>query len=455
MGITLLKLTLCWGFFAAFYHLLLRKETFFNANRVYLLATAVLGFLLAFWPETSLPTPIIIEETTLLLLPEVHVGMQHAETLAGQLPSYDWVWILYLLGMGITAARTAVGLFRIVQLARSGTRRPLDSGCILVESSAVQVPFSFFRWVFIPAASTDSSIPMMVTHERAHVHGWHSADVMFAEVLCIVGWFHPLAHWYRRTLRTVHEYIADASVSVKSDKKQYGLLLISQAQSGMQLALVNHFFQSPLKQRIVMLMKSSSSPFRAIKFALALPMVLLFMMVFRQTPIQAQTADKDAPAEFKGGVGPLSEYLSTQIQYPVSAKAANAQGTVFVAFLVKKDGSIADAEVLKGKPELHPDLAAEALRVVKAMPNWVPAVKNGEIAESKVTLPIKFKLDDEKAVEMFDIVAPPQFPGGEHALIEYLANNIKYPEDARKKGIEGMVIVHFVVEKDGTLSSFS
>ncbi|MBL7827801.1 MAG: energy transducer TonB, partial [Saprospiraceae bacterium] len=46
-------------------------------------------------------------------------------------------------------------------------------------------------------------------------------------------------------------------------------------------------------------------------------------------------------------------------------------------------------------------------------------------------------------------------PGGEHALIEYLANNIKYPEDARKKGIEGMVIVHFVVEKDGTLSSFS
>jgi len=634
MTIFLLKLTLCWSFFALLYALLLRYETFFRGNRAYLLGTAVLGILLAALPAEQMPIPEDDAGIPVLTLPEFTVGIQQVEAATKTWQDLDFLWVVYWAGLLLMAARMFWGLYKILLMAVRGQSQRLPDGCLLIETNEAKVPFSFFKWVFVPApiqlsessklseSSIASERTLMIAHERAHAHGWHSADVLFAEILCIVFWFHPLAHWYRTALRTVHEYLADAAASRQADRKQYGLLLIGQSQSGMPIAFANHFFQSPLKQRLVMLTKKASAPLRALKFGLLAPAAMLFALLFRQAPAIAQAVDEkhlefvreleskgwmrtdtvvtfdpntyqetvqivrnsvapevdgsgnlvyhytevqpqfpggqealnkfltdhlkypDAakkagaegiatvrfvvnqdgtiskaraiassgfnmredmleaaenvvlsmpkwiPAQHKGKAvgcslnfpinfslrskpveapsfpnapdkttlveplfpGDLSKFLFENVKYPETARKANAEGKVFVEFTVKEDGSLADFKQVNTNISVHPDLVAEAIRVIKIMPKWKPAVKDGKVVKTKYTLPIIFKLDG--FTELNELDALPEYPGGQPELYKFLGNNVIYPEAAKRAGEEGMVVIVFVVEANGALSSF-
>jgi TonB family protein len=561
-------------------------------------------------PEDDGGLPVIV-------LPEFTVSIQQVEAATSTWQDVDLLWVAYWLGFALMAARVLWGLLKIVQMAVRGMSERLPDGCLLIQTAEAKVPFSFFQWVFVPGENqlSESSSTLMLAHERAHAKGWHSVDVLFAEVLCVVFWFHPLAHWYRRGLRTVHEYLADAAASRHADRKQYGLLLIGQSQSGMPIAFANHFFQSPLKQRLIMLTKKNSAPIRALKFGLVAPAALLFAMLFRQAPAIAQAVDEkhlafvreleskgwmstdtvvtfdpntyqetvqivrnsiapevdengklvyqyaevqpqfpggqealnkfltdhlkypeaaqkagaegiatvrfvvnqdgtinkaravassgfnmredmleaaenvvlsmpkwtpaqhkgknvscsfaiqvnfrlpesisksaNANPEFPGGMDALIKFLGKNTRYPAAAKAANAEGMVIVKFTVKTDGSLTEvAQVNTSKP-LHPDLVAEAIRVVQSMPKWKPAVKEGKVLNAEYTLPINFKLDGPK--ELNEVDALPEYPGGQPELYKLLTTNVKYPEEAKKAGEEGMVVIVFVVETNGTLSSF-
>lgn len=92
---------------------------------------------------------------------------------------------------------------------------------------------------------------------------------------------------------------------------------------------------------------------------------------------------------FVGGNEALYKWLAFNIRYPEKAAINNVQGVVDVQFVVEKDGSIGDAEVVTGKDE---DLDAEALRVIKAMPKWNPATFGGCPVRCRYSLPISFKL---------------------------------------------------------------
>jgi len=463
--IFLLKLSLSWSFFALLYTWLLRHETFFRANRAYLLGTMVLGIVLA-----AIPAEQVYESAApVMIMPVFTVGLQQVETVSSQWQNIDYLWVIYWLGFALLASRLFWGLIKLGIMIHRGSHERLSDGTRLVHTTATQTPFSFFQWIFIPNLSSQTGVAKhaILAHERAHARGWHSADVLLAEILCVVFWFHPLSHWYKRALRAVHEYLADAAASRVSDKKQYGLLLIGQSQFEMPVAFANHFFQSPLKQRLVMLTKNTSSPIRALKFGLAVPMALLFALLFRQAPAMAQVVDpvKSKPAEtavtasdtvdpeFPGGTAALMQYLSDNVTYPPAAKAANAEGMVVVNFVVQQDGSISDIKEVATRPN-HPDLVTEAIRVVSTMPKWKPAVKEGKIVKMQFTLPIRFKLAPEAPKELFDVDKVPEFPGGQSAMMEFLVNNIKYPEEARKAEAAGIVAITFVVEKDGSLSSF-
>jgi len=416
MTIFLLKLTLCWGFFALLYTLLLRHETFFRLNRLYLLSTAVLGIALAAAGHL-LPALLGAEGMAAGVLPTVSVGLQEVEAAARQWTWAEGLWAVYALGAAIATARLAWGLVRLIGMARRGKVTRLPDGCLLIETAESAVPFSFFRWVFVPqtpnfklqtsnsepspaeASGVGGSNSLMLAHERAHAHGWHSADVLLMELLCIALWFHPLAHWYRRAVRNVHEFLADEAASRRTDKKQYGLLLIRQAQSGPALALVHHFFQSPLKQRLIMLMKQHSAPVRAFKYGLILPLIALFVLLFQQAPVLAQTPEEkpkelfdiDVVPQFPGGEAAMLKYLSTSIQYPETAKKAKIEGMVALCFVIEKDGTLSGIENVT--PNVYADLVTEATRVVKAMPKWTPGMDEGKPVKVKFTLPIRFKLE--------------------------------------------------------------
>jgi TonB family protein len=97
--------------------------------------------------------------------------------------------------------------------------------------------------------------------------------------------------------------------------------------------------------------------------------------------------------QFPGGIQALMEYLSQNIKYPKEAMEAEKQGRVLVQFIVTKDGSVRAAQVLNHVDEA---LDAEALRVINAMPNWLPGRQKGEAVNVKYTVPISFRLQGKE-----------------------------------------------------------
>lgn len=166
--------------------------------------------------------------------------------------------------------------------------------------------------------------------------------------------------------------------------------------------------------------------------------------------------------EFPGGIKALMEYLKENVKYPQTAQDRGVQGRVIVGFIVEKDGSIIDAYVMKS---IDPQLDGEALRVVRNMPKWEPGTMHGKPVRVRYSIPVVFRLFDEGTTkqevedkieisdnEIFQVVEEmPEFPGGMDELMKFMQKNIKYPKEAQDRGIQGRVIVQFVINTDGSI----
>lgn len=100
--------------------------------------------------------------------------------------------------------------------------------------------------------------------------------------------------------------------------------------------------------------------------------------------------------EFPGGMQAMMEYLAKNIRYPAKAHKANVQGRVITQFTVGKDGAIRDAKVVRS---VSPELDAEALRVISAMPNWKPGKQGGKAVACHFTVPVVFRLTGDAPEE--------------------------------------------------------
>ena len=160
----------------------------------------------------------------------------------------------------------------------------------------------------------------------------------------------------------------------------------------------------------------------------------------------------DSMPEFPGGKAKMMEFISSNIQYPHDAEMFNVQGVITVKFMVAEDGHLSDFVVpLNGDPSL----VRESLRVISLMPPFKPAMKDGKPVKAPYSLPIGFKLSsDSKGLDTVKLDKYPQFPGGDTAELGFMNRNIKYPVDARDKDIQGIVVVAFIVNEDGSLSDF-
>jgi len=399
MLIYLLQVTLSWALFALLYSLLLRRETFFRANRFYLLGAVLAGIMLPL-SDQLLPALGAAAGGIPVRLPALTLAIQQAEQHTRAWTGLSYLGWLYGAGFVLAVTRLLWGMARLCSLVRQSPAGRLNDGCVLLRTPAAVVPFSFFRWIFVPTDfDQQPDYQKMLTHELAHARAWHSADVLMLEVLCVIFWFHPLAHWYRRALRTVHEYQADAAASAQTDRKQYGLLLLQQRQPQLAWAFANHFFQSPLKQRLLMLTKKSSPLIRTWKFGLALPVALVVWGMSQQQISgnrDAAAATKlpgqhTLAAQFPGGMPALSAFLGKKIRYPEAARREKAEGRVTLKIVLDETGAITDVEALAPFP--RQDLADEAIRVVRQMPKWKPARFQGRPVPTKMQLPIQFKLN--------------------------------------------------------------
>ena len=158
-------------------------------------------------------------------------------------------------------------------------------------------------------------------------------------------------------------------------------------------------------------------------------------------------ADPEQMPMFPGGESALLKYLQENIKYPPQAIKDSIQGRVVVQFLIDKSGNVGEVNVVRSVSE---DLDAEAVRVVKTLPKFIPGRMYGKAVSSLYTLPVTFKLQDKReSAKPKDVEVKASFPGGEDALAQFLKDHVKYPPKAAKKKIQGRVEVAFLVDKNG------
>jgi protein TonB len=101
----------------------------------------------------------------------------------------------------------------------------------------------------------------------------------------------------------------------------------------------------------------------------------------------------DKMPEYPGGMTELVGYLGNTIKYPEGAKKAGAEATIFIKFVVDKKGKVTKVSSMSKEEDTREDMIMEAIRVIKSMPNWMPAEKDGKKVACEMVLPIKFKLN--------------------------------------------------------------
>ena len=423
--------TLATALFYGLYMLLLRRDGWLQLSRAYLIGTLVFSLAFPFvrLPKAVLPTLVsaMSAEPIMLIADGQEVEATTAETglsLDGILPR------VYLIGVVLTLAfllfQLASKTITLLTLRRQYSVRitnnalPIPRHASLILLPDDTAPYSFFNQIVVGTQHLDNDeLHCILAHESLHVRRTHSLDLLFMRTLCCMAWFNPFAWLMMRELRAVHEFQADTASLATCGTNHYLRLLYKQA-TGIGYGHITNNFQSiNIKKRIAMMNKPKTR-YGACKLLAALPLAVL-MMVLGCQPAADKATDTEEPAtvyqtdladsaqsqvtiaaaddvstlraesnpEFVGGMEALSQYIADNIRYPEQAKNDGTQGRVLVRFTVEPDGSVADAEVLRG---IGSGCDEEALRVVKSMPKWKPGQVNGRPVRVQYTLPITFKL---------------------------------------------------------------
>ncbi|PIV94965.1 MAG: blaR1 peptidase M56 family protein [Flavobacteriaceae bacterium CG_4_10_14_3_um_filter_33_47] len=291
-------------FFLLVYDAFLKKETFFNWNRLYLLSTAVLSIALPFIKINSFKD--VVPQKYIINLPEIFIGNQppfnanqiHIETISTQTQS-AFLWdALFYVGVLIATLLLIFKITKIVWLLYKNPKSKIGFLNIvsLINSSAA---FSFFNYIFLGERLSETEKESILKHEIVHVKQKHTLDLLFFEVLRIVFWFNPLVYMYQNKIMVLHEFIADDSAVKHQNKSEYYQNLLSQVFETKNISFINPFFkQSLIKKRIVMLQKSKSKQINLLKYVLLIPMIF-GMLVYTSCVQNLYSQEKKIQSDIK------------------------------------------------------------------------------------------------------------------------------------------------------------
>ena len=292
--------------FYLLYRGLLARDTFLGMRRLYWWAAWVLAFLyplveLGVWGRTETPLQVVMADYAEAMTVVVS-AVAPEETAAWSWQ--DGVALLWAAGASALLLRMLVQLAVVCRLARRG-RKVEWHGVRVLAVEGDNVPFSFFRWIFVqPGNHSEGELEEILAHEQAHVCQWHSLDVMVSELLCCLFWFNPAVWLAKRCVRQNLEFLADRAVVHSGfDRKnyQYHLLRLSYGVNIGQI--VNNFNVSPLKKRIMMMNKKKSRHAGALKYALLLPVAGLLVLSANAEAV-AETAE-NVVAHWTADEGPV------------------------------------------------------------------------------------------------------------------------------------------------------
>ena len=402
----LLQVNLYLIVFYAFYKLLLDKETYFILNRIYLVSAGLLS--------ASIPFIRLEWITEQQAAKKVYTSvnwdtvLQQASIVTDEKSVLSWAnafVLTYCAGVLFFLGRLVFNLFAVKGLINSA-----KSGSA----------FSFFSQKVI-----DQDLPLanvIDVHENAHIKQWHTFDILFFEVLGILTWINPVIYLYKKSIKNIHEFLADQlAAEYQGDKTEYAMLILSQSFGIAPNRLTNGFFdKSLIKKRIYMLQKEKSKKTAVLKYGIFIPLFAI-LIVFSSATIRKNeklTALSDQIAlekpiemvqdmmtkndliikessksiispstdKLKGNWSAFYRFMGRSITYPSEAQKNNVQGTTQIKFTLQNNkirnvstvldlGDGCDEEVMK---------ALLSYKGFKDLPN------------GKYTLKVGFKLSNQE-----------------------------------------------------------
>lgn len=409
------------------YTLVLRREKMHRLNRFTLLGILLLSLVLPLCNVSMLSldnNPVVHTAQQQMIDAGIPIRQfvvtasapHHAPT---ELSWFDIVSIIYILGM------TAVLLVRLVQLARMGLIvrggslwQQEEEGITIYCHANRVAPFSWLRSIVISEEDYNQNGREIILHERGHILCRHSLDILLLTLVEMLQWWNPLCYMLGSSLRDVHEYEADDYVLRQGvSARAYQMLLINKAVGSSSYTFANNFNHSLIIKRITMMKKQNSSPWRRSRVLYVLPVSILSLCVFatpRFMNTVEQTVNKIAD---KGTQNAAHVQVEEQEIIPTQ--------TILPEIVANQEGN-------QTEPTLEEPADVALLSETAAMKDSVQ--------------------DADRVFDKVDVL--PQFAQGEAGLYQFLANHIRYPQEAQEVGIQGRIYLKFVVEKDGSVSDF-
>ena len=481
------------------YRLLMERETLHRLNRIVLLSSILLSLVLPLCVITLHETVEVeqvrvVDHSELVITDLVTASVEDAAHIS---PEKNWmdtmksilqpsvvIFVVFMIGLVSRLLYIANSYRHLRRMIMDSEQHLLEDGVTLAVVDLPVAPFSWMHTIVLSRTDYEECNPSILAHERGHIQLRHSWDIVFVEILTALQWFNPVVWLLRRDLRTIHEYEADASVlSSGSDVSQYIQLLMRKATGTQASILANGINTSKTKKRIIMMLQTKSPRHNSLKLLLLLPIIGITLalnaetvtdMVYKNDRPQRQAPMKkdknqetvkvdnnqDIPVDELQNV-PVPKNADNDKTVEIFGKQDTVPNPPLIVFdyipegekpMLIVDDKIATIEQVRAIPR---DSVVRVARISKeaAVKSYGSDAKNGVIIittqkrqkemDNELLMPDVF----ERAEEM------PQFPGGQMGLIQYLANNTRYPEDAKKTGAQGRVVVSFIVEKDGSISN--
>ena len=401
-----------------------KNSTFHTTNRLILIGSLLFSVVIPFF---HIPTLTSTVSMPFITLQEVIINSGVNSEAASTLSPIELLWGIYLIGC-ITSMFimfiTGIKLFILIRKSKT-----VSNGNVrMVITNQQSSPFTFFNNIFYnPSNYKDKDLEIILRHEQEHILHYHYIDNIIIGLLKIIFWFHPAIYLYSRSIKNIHEYQADMETIQHIDRSHYLNLLYSETLRPQQIGLANHFSYSPLKRRLKMMLLKPTKRYAGIYYFTWIPVALALVFILGTTTVDAQNittskkvtekSQKDVPPpppppniedmeqiteedpvfivveqipEFKGGDKAMIKYLSENIKYPEAARQDSASGTVYISFIIEKNGEVSSPTLIRSP---HPALGAEAIRVVENMPAWNPGKQRGQVVRVQFTMPIKFNLE--------------------------------------------------------------
>ncbi|MDX5447951.1 MAG: M56 family metallopeptidase [Bacteroidota bacterium] len=404
-----------------------RSRTSHDFVRHLILISWILAFLLPVFPISRGISSLDVVGGT---LPTIEIGSGGSMDSAYVSGIWDWVLVAYWIGVAFMLTRFIRELYRVLTLEEG--LRPIRKGSVLIfRSYRVKEPYSFWNRIHLPQDLPGEWEPIILSHETAHIRLHHSLDILLLELSSAFVWFLPPAWWLKKFLRNVHEYQVDRYVARENGLDAYREVLLQVLFDTREPMLLHGFSVTNLKNRIKMIRQPKPLS-TMVKISMVSLVLLLITAVAgcekskEVTPVpEAQPTEAIKVAIMEADVPPrpekcqdetnkenamkcfqegLVEHIIRTMKYPDEARERGLGGVAYVQFVINKDGKVEQVRVLKlsingpegsAEPtEAEKKLFADAsTQVVEGLPEFSPAIKDGEPVSVEYTLPLKFALD--------------------------------------------------------------